>query len=151
MRKTACRGAAVILMAVMMLAILSGCAKSKVKHTISEFESACQAVDAAGMLACIDPTISKPLQDAMDLLGIENTSGLFDELVEILNLFEGTGEAAEELVQSIRIEPVSYEFNDSSDKCSVAARISCGGDSAENVVIKLVLKDDVWYISGIGG
>lgn len=150
MKKSICRGAAVILMAAMMLTLLTGCAKSKVKNAISEFESACQSLDVVGMLECINPTVSKPILDAMNLLGIEDTSKLLDELVGILNLFEGAGEATEELVQSIKIEPVSYEFNDSSDRCTVTARLSCGEDSTEDITIELVLKDEVWYISSIG-
>lgn len=150
MKQTMRRAAAVILMAAMVLTLLTGCgAKSDVKKTISSFESACQALDVRGMLECINPTVSNPILTAMNLLGVEDTSGTLEELVGIIGIFEGAGEKTEEFVQSIEIDPNNFEFNDGKDKCTVSAELSCGEDNTKNITIDLVLKDDAWYISDI--
>lgn len=150
MKQTMHRVAAVLLLAVMMLTLLTGCgAKGKAKETIANFESACQALDVRGMLECINPTISKPVLTAMNLLGVEDTSSTLTELVGILGMFEGAGEKTEEFVQSIEIKPDDFEFNDDKDECTVTAELSYGEDNTETITIDLVLKDEVWYISGI--
>lgn len=150
MKKTMQRTAAVILMAVMMLTLLAGCgAKSDVKKTISNFESACQALDVRGMLECFNPTIANPILTAMNLLGVEDTNGALEELVGILGIFEGAGEKTEEFVQSIKIDPNDYTFNDDKDKCTVTAELSYGAKNPKLITIDLMLKDEVWYISDI--
>ena len=150
MKQTVKRMAAVVLAAVMMLTLLTGCgAKGAVKETISNFETACHALDVRGMLECMNPTISKPLLTALNLLGVEDTSGVLEELVGILGIFEGAGEKTEEFVQSIKIAPQKYEFNDDKDKCTVLAELSYGEEKAKTITIDLVLKDETWYISDL--
>ena len=147
MKNTVKRFAAVILAAIMMLTLLTGCgAKGAVKETVSNFESACHALDVRGMLECMNPTVSKPLLAALDLFGVGDTSGVLEDLVEILGIFEGAGEKTEEFIQSIKIAPQKYEFNDNKDKCTVLAELSYGDEKAKAITIDLVLKDEVWYI-----
>lgn len=150
MKQTMRRAAAVILMAAMMLAVLTGCgAKSDVKKTISNFETACQALDVRGMLECMNPTIANPILTAMNLLGVEDTSGALEELVGIIGIFEGAGEKTEEFVQSIKIDPNDFTFNDDKDECTVSAELSYGEDNVKTITIDLLLKDEAWYISDI--
>ena len=85
----------------------------------------------------------------MDLLGVEDTSGVLEELVGILGIFEGAGEKTEEFIQSIKIDPQKYEFNSDKDKCTVLAELSYGEEEAKTITIDLVLKDEVWYISDL--
>ena len=78
------------------------------------------------MLECIDPSFSTPVLSAMELLGVEDTSNLLDDLVEFLGIFEGAGESAEAFVQSVTIRPGEIDFNESNDRCSVAAELGYG-------------------------
>ena len=150
MKKTMLRWVAVILTVVAMLTFLVGCgAKNKVKATISAFESSCQALDVRGMLACVDPTISTPILGAMDLFGVENTSCTLEQLVGGLDLFGDAGQTAEEYVQSIQIKPSDYAFNDTKDVCTVVAVLSYGDDDSRIITLKMILKDDSWYIADI--
>lgn len=150
MKKMMRRAAVVILAAAVMLTLLVGCgAETDVKKTISNFESACQALDMRGMLECINPTISKPILGAMDLLGVEDTSGTLDTIVGALGMFENAGEKTEEFVKSIEIKPSNYNFNDAEDACSVVAALNYGDGNSKAVTMKLVLKDEIWYISDI--
>lgn len=150
MKKNFRRVAAVLVLAVMMMALLTGCgAKGEVKKTISNFETACHALDVRAMLECVNPTISKPILAAMDLFGMEDTSGALDELVGILGIFEGAGEKTTEFVQSVKIKPVDYTFNADKDECIVVAELSYGEEKTENITMEMVLKNEVWYISGI--
>lgn len=150
MKKTLKRAAAVVVLAAMMLTLLTGCgAKSGVKATISNFEDACHALDVRAMLECVNPTVAKPILTAMNLFGIGDTSGTLEELVGVLGIFEGAGDKTEEFVQSIQIKANEFEFNSDKSKCSVSAELSYGEDKTEEITINFVLKDEVWYISGI--
>lgn len=150
MKKIMRRWIAVILTVVAMMTLLVGCgAKNKVKATISGFESSCQALDVRGMLACVNPTISNPILNAMDLFGVEDTSGTLEQIVGALNLFGDVGQTTEEFVQSIQIEPSSYVFNDNKDACTVTAMLSYGDGESKIITLKMILKDDSWYIAGI--
>lgn len=149
MRQKTIRLAALAAAAVLTLCLLSGCASSGVKNTLSRFEAACQNLDMEEMLACVDPTVSGPILSAMELLGIEDTSDTLDRLVAALGLFGDAGQRTEELLQSIRITPRSYDFNSAKDSCTVDADFSWDGSEAQPVTIRMVLKEDVWYISGL--
>lgn len=150
MKNTMKRFAAMLLAAIMMLTLLTGCgAKGAVKETISNFETACHALDVRGMLDCMNPTISKPLLTALNLLGVDDTSGVLEELVDVLGIFEGAGEKTEVFIQSIKIDPQDFKFNDNNDKCTVFAELSYGEENTKAVTIDLVLKDEVWYISDL--
>lgn len=150
MKKMMRRAAAVILMAAVLLSLLAGCGpKNDVKSTISEFESACQSLDVKGMLECINPTVSKPILGALNLFGVEDTSGTLEQLVGALDLFDDAGQVTEELVQSIRIKPNNYAFNDAKDKCTVTAELSYGDGDSKIITLQMILKDESWYISDI--
>ncbi len=150
MKKMMKRVTVVTLTAVMLLTLLTGCgAKGAVKETISNFESACQALDVRGMLECVNPTISKPILTAMNLLGVDDTSGTLEELVGILGIVEGAGEKTEEFVQSIEIKPDEFTFNGDKDECSVSAELSYGEEKTKAITIELILKDEIWYISNL--
>ena len=150
MKKIMRRVAAAILTAAVLLSLLAGCSpKNDVKSTISKFESACQSLDVKGMLACINPTVAKPILGALDLFGVEDTSGTLEQLAGVLDLFDDAGQATEELVQSIRIKPDNYVFNDAKDKCTVTAELSYGDGDSKIITLQMILKDDSWYIADI--
>lgn len=150
MKKIMRRAAAIILTAAVLLSLLAGCgAQSDVKNSISEFESACQALDVKRMLECMNPTISKPILGALDLFGVEDTSGTLEQLAGALDLFGDAGQVTEELVQSIRIKPSNYVFNDAKDKCTVTAELSYGDGDSKIITLQMILKDGNWYISDI--
>ena len=140
------------LVSALLLALLAGCGgeKNKVASAISQFEGACQELDVRGMIECMDPAISGPLLSAMDLFGVEDTSGALDQLVGALDLFDGAGQQTEDLVQSIRIEPKEYDFNDDRDTCTVTAELSYGDSEPRSITLQMVLEDETWYIGGIG-
>lgn len=149
MKKKILRSAAALLLAAVMLTLMSGCEKTDVKSTISKFESSCQALDVKGMLECVNPTISKPVLAAMELLGVGDTSDTLDKLVDILGIFGEAGQTTEEFIQSIKIEPSDYDFNDEKDECTVTATLSYGDGESKTITIQMILNDDVWYISFI--
>ncbi|MGN0969078.1 MAG: hypothetical protein ACI4O3_07380 [Oscillospiraceae bacterium] len=148
MKKMMRRMAAAILAAAVMLTLLAGCgAESSVKDTISEFESACHALDVRGMLECVDPTVSKPVLSALNLLGVENTSETLTDLIGVLGIFGDADRVTQEFIQSIHIVPNDYAFNADKDECSVVAALSYGDDNSETITIQMVCKEDAWYIS----
>lgn len=150
MKKNFRRVAAVLVLAVMMMALLTGCgAKGEVKKTISNFETACNSLDVRAMLECVNPTLSKPILAAMDLFGMEDTSGALDELVGLLGIFPGAGDKTAEFVKAVKIKPVDFTFNEDNDECIVVAELSYGLGKTENIAMEMVLKNEVWYISGI--
>ena len=146
------RMASLALTSVLLLALLTGCGgdKDNVAAAISEFESACQELDVRAMIECMDPAISGPVLSALDLFGVEDTSGMLEQLVGVLDLFEDAGQQTEEFLQSIRIEPKEYEFNDSKDACTVTAELSYGDSEPRSITIQMILEDETWYIGGIG-
>lgn len=144
------RAAAVLLTTAVLLSLLAGCGpKNDVKSTISEFESACQSLDVKRMLACVNPTVAKPILDALNLFGVEDTSGTLEQIVGVLDLFDDAGQVTEELVQSIQIKPSNYAFNDAKDKCTVTADLSYGDGDSKIITLQMILKDGSWYISDI--
>jgi hypothetical protein len=150
MKKTyGIRSLALLLLTVSLVAALSGCAKSEVQSTISTFEAACQDLDVRGAISCLDPKISSPILSAMDLLGIEDTSGLLNTLVDTLGVYDPSQGEAEAFIRSIRITPQSYTFNSDKDECTVSAQLSYGEDGSEAITLQMILSDDTWYIAGI--
>lgn len=150
MKKTIRRVAAAALAAAWMLLLLAGCgAQNDVKKTISAFESSCRALDVRGMLECINPTISSPILSAMDLFGVEDTSGTLELLTDALDVFGDAGQEAGELIQSIRIKPSSYVFNEAKDQCTVTAELSYGDGDSAIITLRMILKDGSWYIADL--
>ena len=146
------RMASLALTSVLLLALLTGSGgdKDNVEAAISEFEGACQELDVRAMIECMDPAIAGPVLSALDLFGVEDTSGMLEQLVGVLDLFEDAGQQTEEFLQSIRIEPKEYEFNDSKDACTVTAERSYGDSEPRSITIQMILEDETWYIGGIG-
>jgi hypothetical protein len=143
------RGLALLLLIVSLVAALSGCAKSEVQSTISTFEAACQDLDVRGAVSCLDPKVSSPILSAMDLLGIEDTSGLLNTLVDTLGVYDPSQGEAEAFIRSIRITPQSYTFNGDKDECTVSAQLSYGEDESDTITLQMILSDGTWYIAGI--
>ncbi len=149
MKQRVKRVVALSLAAVMMLMLFTGCARSEIKETISKFEAACQALDFKGMLECMNPTIAKPVLSALELFGVTDTSGLLDTLTSTLNIFSTAGDSTEEFIQSIKIKPSGYDFNDAKDECKVSAKLSYGDENEKEITVKMVMKNEAWYISSI--
>lgn len=140
--------AAASLASAVLLALLAGCGgKSGVNDTISQFESACHTLDVKGMLKCIDPTIAKPILGAMDLFGVEDTTGTLDQLAGVLDLFDDAGQTTAGVIRSLRLKPNNYVFNDAKDKCTVTAELSYGDGGSRVVILQMVCKDECWYIA----
>ncbi|MGM9606552.1 MAG: hypothetical protein ACI3XJ_03495 [Oscillospiraceae bacterium] len=78
--------------------------------------SACRALDVRGMLECVDPTVSKPVLSALNLLGVEDTSETLTDLIGVLGFFGDTDQVTQEFIQSIRITPNDYAFNADKDE-----------------------------------
>lgn len=153
MRKRKLRIVAIILVMAMLLGMLTGCGERKaVREMLESFESACQSFDVAKIIEHIDPVISGPVLGIAGLLGIEDTSGLLETVVDFLSIFGDAGMEFEALLQSIEIEIDGYEFNDDKDACEVSATISYGAeeDRTEDVVtFSCILDNEVWYIAGV--
>ncbi len=140
--------AAALMLAIVLLAAIAGCGdKRGVEQLLDDFESACRSLDIEAMLGCVDPDIAEPVLNLMKIFGIDDTAGTLDEIAGILGFFGDTGDSAEELISSIKIEPGKYEFNDDGSECSVTAKISCGDESG-TVIIECIEDKGSWYISG---
>ena len=153
MKKEMQKVLALTLLAAMLIGLLCACgAKSEIDNSLEGFESACQDVDVRGVIECLDPALSGPVLAVLNLLGVDDTSGAMDALVEKLGVFGNAGVSAEEFMQSLNIKTNDYEFNSDKSACDVQAEFQYGtGDEPRsmNVTIHMIKVDDDWYISSI--
>jgi hypothetical protein len=156
MKKTA-RRIAVILLALLIAASMFGCEateKSKIKRELlAPFESACHNLDVRAMVECFNPSVGEPILLVMNTLGIEDTSGVLDRIVDLLDNFGELGVKADAFFSSLSIKAKAYEFNEDQDRCRVTAVTGYGtGEERKETtaVLKCVKRADKWYLNGIG-
>jgi len=144
---------ALTLLVVILIGTLCGCgAKSDIDKTLSSFESACHSLDVRGVIECLDPALSDPVLTVLDLIGVDDTSGALDALVDKLNVFGNAGVSTEEFMESLKIKADEYEFSDDKTACDVRAEFQYGtGEEPHtmDVTIHMIKVDDGWYISSI--
>lgn len=145
---------ALVLAVALILSTMAGCASSEVRKVVSNFEQACQTMDTNGMLACLNPTITKPLIGLMSLVGVESLDGVMDLLVEVVDVIDFSDVPAEDVLKTLNIKCDDLAFNDAKNSCTVAATISFvfkGETKEQDVSIKCEIVDGEWYIMSFGG
>lgn len=142
---------AVALAAIMLVTLLTACAKNDVRNLIGRFEKSCQDGDAEGLLDCVEPSVSKPIRALSGLVGVK-LEDVTDVLIGAANFIGGDSTPIGDILASIRIKPESYVFNKDKDECTVTSTMSYeanGKDESATAVIKCVLDDGGWYIRSI--
>lgn len=128
--------------------------KESIKQTLVNFQSACNNADIDGMVDCINPTISKPIQVGMAL--ISTLSGdAYDEMLEeistnIADSVFGQDYGGMDFLKSISFSDMKITVN--KDKATVECTIQykIAGELFDNyTTINMIKKDDDWYISGV--
>lgn len=141
---------AVTLVAALLLSLCACGSKGEIKKTLSEFEYACKNLDLNAMLNCIDPTVAKPVQIGLAIYGMvtdNNVEDMLDDLVELV--FGENYESSDFLSKLSIIDPdINRSGNTANVECKISFELS-GQEFEKEATIKLVEKEDVWYISGI--
>lgn len=125
----------------------------RIERTVAEFVAAANRGDINGVLACFDPTYTKLLQGALDLIGGAVGYDLWDS-------FSGLADIASYYAQysgEYPAPPLSYTLDYmhfyGSDYADVSITLCMGiGPDAETetVVAGMVKKGDKWYFNGKG-
>ncbi|MBQ1280679.1 MAG: hypothetical protein IIY16_00325 [Oscillospiraceae bacterium] len=153
MKKNTMRKLAVLLLAVMLLGMLSGCAQLGVRKTIANFEKGCKELDSELLMSCLNPKIMEPLGGLLGLLGVDNLDNMLGVLVDVLDFIDFKDQTLEEILKTLKISCKSIEFNDDNTECTVAAEVSykVGEETVEKAVfIDCALEDETWYIMKFG-
>ena len=152
-KRNGLRKLALLLVTVLLLGLLSGCASSGVRKVISKFEKACQELDADTMLDCLNPTITNPLGDVLDFFGVDSLNSALSGVVKVLGVIDFKDDAPEDVLKTLKIKCKDFDFNDAKDACTVTAQLSytVDGEKVEKTVhIKCEQVDDAWYIMSFG-
>lgn len=152
-KRNGLRTVALLLVTVLLLGLLSGCASSGVRKVISKFEKACQELDADTMLDCLNPTITNPLGDVLDFFGVDSLNSALSGVVKVLGVIDFKDDAPEDVLKTLKIKCKGFDFNDAKDACTVTAQLSytVDGEKVEKtVLIKCEQVDDAWYIMSFG-
>ena len=152
-KRNGLRTVALLLVTVLLLGLLSGCASSGVRKVISKFEKACQELDADTMLDCLNPTITNPLGDVLDFFGVDSLNSALSGVVKVLGVIDFKDDAPEDVLKTLKIKCKDFDFNDAKDACTVTAQLSytVDGEKVEKtVLIKCEQVDDAWYIMSFG-
>ena len=150
MKKRMMRIVALALTLILMISLLTGCAKSGVKEVIGKFEAACVAVDAEAMLDCMDPSVTKPIRSILDLFGPDNLNGIVSDIFKVVDFINFEGTDPEDVLATVKIEPDTYTFNDAKDECKVTAVVTYivdGTEKSQVAIFDCIMVDEVWYIA----
>ena len=145
------RTVSVLLIAVMMLGLFTGCAQFGVRKTIAAFEKGCKELDSELIMECLNPAIMDPLGGALSFLGVDNLDNFLGVLMDVLDFSDFKDETPEEILETLKIKCKSLSFNDDKNECTVSAEISyeVGEETVEKLVfIECELVDETWYIMG---
>lgn len=140
---------------VILAGLLCGCGeKGKVEKLIKNYERACHSGELDSILDCYDPNIVNPLRSVTKLIGIGT-----DKLLNLITPLLGTELSGVDLpdvssvldvLKTLKLKPVSYEFNGDKTKCSVKAECSVeilGSVQTITSVFNCVLRDGKWYVT----
>ena len=138
---------AIILSVITLLFVLTGCGEQgKIKKLFKQYETACRKGDAAGMIMCYTPEEGKPILVVIKALGIENTLMDIMKWADESALTE-SGKDLQSTLKTIKIKPVSYDFNTDKTYCEVKAECSIGKQDPKEVEFHCVLVDKIWYFT----
>ncbi|MBQ2061130.1 MAG: hypothetical protein II458_00425 [Oscillospiraceae bacterium] len=152
MKRGIIKGVALLMLTVLLVTSLSGCANKEVKSLIGRFESSCQNMDVDGILDCCNPAIVSPLRGLLGILGVKDLNGIIENLSSILGAIDFKDDSPEEVLKTLRIKPSKYVTNDAKDGCDVYATLSYtvdGKTTEKSVRITCAKGNDGWYIKGI--
>lgn len=142
----------VLCLTVTFVLLLTACGnrEDRIKTRLYDFEDACQGLDVKGMLSCIDPSIARPVSNAMSLVGIFSDVNS-DELIDkVFTLLFDDDVNPREYLSGIEFENMEIDSDRKSAtvECLISAIIS-GERIEKKANVKMIKVDDEWYISGI--
>ncbi len=151
MKKTFCRGLALLLVLATVFSFVGCGKKGAVKELIAEFEAACNVLDLNAMMDCLTPNISKTVNLAGDLIGLFtdlDTEALLDKLAALLTSEKGW--SGKEFFSSIRIkvEDVAVTETDASAMATISYTMF-GKAHEKDATFKCVFENERWYIAGV--
>ncbi len=123
-----------------MLLALTACASKEereVKKTLSNFESACQELDAEALLDCIDPTVADVLRtggDLLSLIGIDSSAAITSAASTIF----GSDSADSTYLSSLHLKALEIDIDGSEAValCSLTYELN-GEEQQQDVEIAL--------------
>lgn len=153
----------VLLTCIVSVFLLCGCtaemkSNQEIDGLISRFEKACQSADLSDIAECMDPVLTGPILSLMGTFDadFETADSAIDYVLGDSSFLSEFSEYREnrdklkELLQSLKIKPVSYDYNESKDRCTVKATFTIehnGETESEENFIYCVKKDGEWYIT----
>ncbi len=125
----------------------------RIEHTLTEFVNAANRSDINGVLACFDPTYTKLLQGALDLIGEAVGYDLrdsFSGLADMAFYYAQHGGESPSPPLSYTLNYVRFYGSDFAD-VSITLRRGIGPNTeAETVMVGMVKKGAKWYFNGKG-
>lgn len=125
----------------------------RIEQTVAEFVNAANRSDINGVLACFDPTYTKLLQGALNLIGGAVGYDLWDSFSDLANMAFYYAQYGGESPSP----PLSYTLNYAhfygSDYADVSITLRKGigpNAEAETMMVGMVKKGSRWYFNGKG-
>ena len=136
---------------------ISGCGEEKqCANQVQSFVSACNELDAEGILSCMDPSIADPIRIAFGVLGTltgnelnDVLDGIINVLIKGLQIFNDEIEV-DQIFSSMSVKIDKIEVN--GEYAKVNGKVSFhlfGKQMKKDMVVDMKETDDVWYIEKI--
>lgn len=145
---------ALLLSMALSLALLTGCGeKSDVKKLFRDYEDACRSMDVEAIADCFNPAVVGAITGGiMGAFGLDKEAlfGLLSGVIYFTDTYYE--DDVSEMLESYRITPVGYAFNDEKDECDVTAESSyllCGEETNVTNVFHCEKYRDEWYIFSV--
>lgn len=153
----------IIMTCFVFLFLLCGCSQEQksnreINELISKFETACQSADVSGISDCLDPSFTGPVNMLMSAFDadFDMVDGVVDYILSDASFMAEYSEYRDnrdklvEVLHSLKIRPVEYEYNESKNRCTVKANVSVdfdGETKSEESYLYCVLKNEAWYLT----
>lgn len=129
---------------------VSGCgAKSECKELIEKFETACNERDVSAILECINPDKTATLKLVLSVVGDAANEAL-PKLYDLLGITLPEEKTSLEGSNTISLEVTEYDLGKTTGTVTCKMTLNIGDDIVENnLSLKVIKVDDVWYIDGL--
>lgn len=153
----------IIIVCAAFLFLLCGCSQEQksnreINELISRFEAACQSADVSDIAECLDPSLTGPINVLMSAFDadFDMVDGVVDYILSDASFMAEYSEYRDnrdklmEVLHSLKIKPVEYEYNDSKNRCTVKVTLSVDFEretKSEESYLYCVLKNEAWYLT----
>lgn len=149
--KTIVKNVALILILITVITTFSGCSENnkRIENLLAEFEYACNTLDVATILECINPEVSDKIKFAFSVYGFlskKDTEEVFDKISE--KLIGGVAIDGNDFFSSIKIEVKEIKVDGKKAVATAAIEYTIKGETFKKMAdFDCIFYMEEWYIA----